>query len=131
MLTLGNLFILMLLAAAGAWLWHAHGLRERALSLVKQHCAKVDVELLDGNVALRRIALLPDARGRKRLARVYGFEFTVTGEQRHVGTITMFGPHLGGIELAPHPFREPPEQHPHAQVIELDRWRREHQPPRD
>ncbi|MGE8359696.1 DUF3301 domain-containing protein [Pseudomonas sp.] len=131
MLTLGNLFILMLLAAAGAWLWHAHGLRERALSLVKQHCAKVDVELLDGNVALRRIALLPDARGRKRLARVYGFEFTVTGEQRHAGSITMFGPHLGGIELAPHPFREPPEHHPHAQVIELDRWRREHQPPRD
>ncbi|MBU2324347.1 MAG: DUF3301 domain-containing protein, partial [Gammaproteobacteria bacterium] len=25
MLTLGNLFVLMLLATAGAWLWHAHG----------------------------------------------------------------------------------------------------------
>ena len=60
-------------------------LRERALSAVKQHCAKADIELLDGNVALRRLALLPDARGRKRLARVYGFEFTVTGEQRHIG----------------------------------------------
>ena len=33
MLTLGNMFVLMLLAAAGAWLWHAHGLRER-LSLI-------------------------------------------------------------------------------------------------
>jgi len=131
MLTLGNLFVFMVLAAAGAWLWHAHGLRERALMLVKQHCAKVDVELLDGNVALRRIALLPDGRGRKRLARVYGFEFTVTGEQRHVGSITLFGQHLGRIELAPHPFREPPVEHPAAQVIELDRWRREHQPPRD
>ncbi|MBS7691095.1 DUF3301 domain-containing protein [Pseudomonas lalucatii] len=123
MLTLGNIFVLMLLATAGAWLWHAHGLRERALALVKQHCARVDVELLDGNVALRRIALLADARGRRRLARVYGFEFTVTGEQRHAGSIVMFGQQLGRIELAPHPFNAPPADNP--RVIELERWRRE------
>jgi hypothetical protein len=91
------------------------------LTLVQQHCAKADVELLDGNVALRRLALLPDARGRKRLARVYGFEFTVTGEQRHIGSNVMFGQQLGRIELAPHPFREPPE--PSAQVIEMQQWR--------
>lgn len=129
MLTLGNMFVLMLLTAAGAWLWHAHGLRERALTLVKQHCARADVELLDGNVALRRLALLPDARGRKRLARVYGFEFTVTGEQRHIGSIVMFGAQLGRIELAPHPFRQPPDEPPPAQVIELAQWRRSHARP--
>lgn len=128
MLTLGNLFVLMLLATAGAWLWHAHGLREQALKLVQQHCKRADVELLDGAVALRRLALLPDARGRKRLARVYGFEFTVTGEQRHDGIIIMFGRHLGRIELAPHPVQEAqPEpvavQHD-AKVIQLDDWRR-------
>ncbi|CAD5107128.1 DUF3301 domain-containing protein [Zestomonas carbonaria] len=137
MLTLGNLFVLMLLATAGAWLWHAHGLRERALELVKQHCARADVLLLDDNVALRRIALLPDARGRKRLARVYGFEFTVTGEQRHAGSIILFGRHLGGIELAPHPFdaraeadAPVPLEHPpvesNAKVISLNDWRRQH-----
>ncbi|MDM8350636.1 DUF3301 domain-containing protein [Pseudomonas sp. sp1636] len=124
MLTLGNIFVLMLLATAGAWLWHAHGLRERALAQVKQHCAKADVELLDGNVALHKITLLADDRGRKRLARVYGFEFTVTGEQRHVGSIVMFGPQVGRIELAPHPFRTPPPDTP--QVIELERWRATH-----
>lgn len=129
MLTLGNIFVLMLLAAAGAWLWHAHGLRERALALVQQHCAKADVELLDGNVALRKLTLLADARGRKRLARVYGFEFTVTGEQRHAGSIVMFGQQLGWIELAPHPFKAPPADNP--QVIELQRWRREHRPPQE
>jgi hypothetical protein len=117
----------MLLATAGAWLWHAHGLRERALAQVKQHCAKADVELLDGNVALRKITLLRDARGRKRLARVYGFEFTVTGEQRHVGSIVMFGQQVGRIELAPHPFRVPPAENP--QVIELERWRATHHKP--
>lgn len=134
-LTLGNLSVLMLLATAAAWLWHAHGVRERALDLVKRHCLKMNVELLDENVALRRLALLRDARGRRRLARVYGFEFTVTGEQRHVGSISLFGRHLGQIELAPHPFPEtaepsPPPAAPMAKVIELSQWRREH-PPQD
>jgi hypothetical protein len=121
MIDLFDVFLLMLFATACAWLWHAHGLREHALNMVKQHCTKADVELLDGNVALRRLALLPDARGRKRLARVYGFEFTVTGEQRHIGSITLFGKQLGRIELAPHPFLEPPA--PSAQVIEMQQWR--------
>lgn len=128
MIELFDVFVLMLFATGCAWLWHAHGLREFALMQVKQHCTKADVELLDGNVALRRLAMLPDARGRKRLARVYGFEFTVTGEQRHAGSITLFGKQVGRIELAPHPVRETqPEpvvvQHD-AKVIRLDDWRR-------
>lgn len=129
MIDLFDVLLLMLFATACAWLWHAHGLRERTLSLVKQHCAKADIELLDENVALRRLALLPDARGRKRLARVYGFEFTVTGEQRHAGSVIMFGRQLGRIELAPHPFREPPA--PSAQVIEMQQWRSQRRNPDD
>lgn len=125
MLTLGNMFVLMLLATGAAWLWHAHGLRERALERVKQHCAKLDLELLDGNVALRKLTFAQDSQGRKRLARVYNFEFTVTGEQRHPGTITMFGAHSVQIELAPYPFemKTPP---PSAQIIQLSEWRQEH-----
>ena len=121
MIDLFDVFLVMLFASVLAWLWHGHGIRERALLAVKQHCGKLDVELLDGNVALQKLALRADARGHKRLARVYGFEFTVTGEQRHSGSIVMFGRHPGRIELAPHPFREPERES--AQVIELDRWR--------
>ena len=99
MLTLADLFIVLLFASAAAWLWRGHGIRERALALVRRHCEKMDVLLLDDNVALRRLSLLRDAHGRRRLARVYVFEFTVTGEQRHVGSISMFGQHLGQIEL--------------------------------
>ncbi|HKS15080.1 MAG TPA: DUF3301 domain-containing protein [Pseudomonas sp.] len=125
MLTLENLFVLMVLATAGAWLWHSHGLREKALERVKQHCAKLELELLDGNVALKRIGLVRDANGRKRLARVYGFEFTVTGEQRHPGTVTQFGAHTMQIELAPYPFEI--KTPPHAgNVIEMNQWRQEH-----
>ncbi len=125
MLTLGNIFVLMLLATAGAWLWHSHGLRERALERVKQHCAKLDLELLDENVALRRITFKRDNDDRKRLARVYNFEFTVTGEQRHPGTITMFGAHTAQIELAPYPF-EIKDPKPTAEIIQLSEWRQDH-----
>ena len=128
MLTLGNMFVLMLLAAGAAWLWHTHGLRERALERVKQHCKNLDIELLDENVALKKIGLIPDANGHKRLARVYNFEFTVTGDQRHTGTITQFGAHSVKIELPPYPFQTEAEPSviPSAQVIELSQWRQEH-----
>ena len=128
MLTLGNMFVLMLLAAGAAWLWHNHGMRERALERVKQHCKNLDIELLDENVALKKIGLIPDANGHKRLARVYNFEFTVTGDQRHTGTITQFGAHSVKIELPPYPFQTEAEPSviPSAQVIELSQWRQEH-----
>ncbi|MBJ2345962.1 MULTISPECIES: DUF3301 domain-containing protein [Pseudomonas] len=135
MLTLGNIFVLMLLATGGAWLWHNHGLRERALARVMQHCANLKIELLDGNVALRKIGFVKDASGRRRLARVYNFEFTVTGETRHSGTITQFGAHSAHIELAPYPMPfeetppapiEPVQTRPRAEVIELSQWRQEH-----
>jgi hypothetical protein len=124
MLDLADLSILLLLAGIAAWLWRGHGIRERALALVRQHCAKADVLLLDDNVALQRLRWLPDQRGQRRLARVYGFEFTVTGEQRHTGSISMFGQQLGKIQLAAHPF-SPSEQvdRPLAQVIQLQDWR--------
>jgi len=126
MLTLGNMFVLMLLATACAWLWHNHGLREKALARVKQHCANLDLELLDENVAFKRLAFLRDAQGHKRLARVYDFEFTVTGEQRHPGTITQFGAHSAQIELAPYPFEIKTPPPVSAEVIEMSQWRQEH-----
>ncbi len=125
MLTLENLFGLMVLLTLGSWLWHNHGLRERALERVKQHCAKLDLELLDDTIALRRIGFIPDARGRRRLGRVYDFEFTVTGEQRHSGTATQFGAHALHIELAPYPFQAEASA-PVDNVIEMQQWRRTH-----
>jgi len=127
MIELFDVFVLMLFAAACAWLWRGHGIRERALLLAKQHCARLDIELLDGAVALRRLAWQRDARGRRRLARLYDFEFTVTGEQRLRGEISMFGQRLGRIELQPHPILspqpEPVATQGESKVVLLEHWR--------
>jgi len=129
MIDLLDVLLLMLFATACAWLWRGHGIRERALALAKQHCTKLDIELLDGNVAFRRLALVRDARGQRRVARIYDFEFTVTGEQRLTGSISMYGRRFGGIELQAHPFHAPPQQD--DKVIQLDDWRRSHPRPDD
>ncbi|MDG9923366.1 MULTISPECIES: DUF3301 domain-containing protein [unclassified Pseudomonas] len=129
MIDLLDVLLLMLFATACAWLWRGHGIRERALALAKQHCAKLDIELLDGNVAFRRLALVRDARGQRRVARIYDFEFTVTGEQRLTGSISMYGRQFGGIELQAHPFQAPPPLD--DKVIQLDDWRRSHPRPDD
>ncbi|ALY36155.1 hypothetical protein B8B80_10680 [Pseudomonas aeruginosa] len=131
LVTLGNLFVMLLLGAAAAWWWRAHGVRERALLLAKQHCAKQGVELLDENVARRRLRLARDHRGQWRLSREFGFEFTVSGEERYAGRIVMYGYHLGAIELAPHRFEaaaevDNPPVHS-AEVIRLDEWRQSRQ----
>jgi hypothetical protein len=124
MFTLENLAVLLVMACVGAWFWHNHGLREKALVKVRNHCGKLDVLLLDDNVAFKRFAWAKDANGRKRFARIYGFEFTVTGEQRHPGTITQFGAHSAHIELAPYPFEI--KTQPTAEIIELNEWRQTH-----
>lgn len=137
-----TLFIFWLLVGAGTvWLWHAHGIRERALSAVQRHCTKHSLTLLDENVAFQKFMWQRDSRGHKRLARVYGFEFTVTGEQRLAGSITLFGESVQRIDLAPHPIVEPNPPAPEAaipppatsahkgQVIQMSDWRKQHPKP--
>lgn len=132
MLTLGELAVLMLAGTACAWFWHAHGVHEHALRLVRQACQREEVLLLDDNVAFRRLRLLRDRGGRLRLAREYAFEFTVTGEQRHPGRLVLVGRCPQQIELAPHPFRDPvfDDEADSGRVINLDDWR-SRQPPRE
>ncbi|EPG5498341.1 TPA: DUF3301 domain-containing protein, partial [Pseudomonas aeruginosa] len=72
-----------------------------------------------------------DHRGQWRLSREFGFEFTVSGEERYAGRIVMYGYHLGAIELAPHRFEaaaevDNPPVHS-AEVIRLDEWRQSRQ----
>ncbi|XWT13666.1 DUF3301 domain-containing protein [Stutzerimonas urumqiensis] len=119
---------------AGAWFWHAQGIRERALAAVVRHCRQEGVELLDDTVAFARFGLERDLRGRRRLGRRYRFEFTVTGERRHHGEVVMFGPRVGGIRLDAYAVETSPEAQQDlnkeavrepGKVVMLDQWRRE------
>lgn len=124
MFSLFDLSLILALIALAAWFWRGHGIREHALLHVRRRCEREDVILLDDNVALRGFAWERDARGHKRLARVYGFEFTCNGEQRLGGRICMFGFYPGRIDMQPRPFEPVPEDD--DKVVRLDDWRRSH-----
>lgn len=104
MFDLGHVSLLLLGAVIGAWLWRALGARDRALGMVRQHCERSDIQLLDDSIVLTKLRLGWNQRKRLGLIRRYGFEFTVTGERRYSGWIELHGLQLLKIELPPHPF---------------------------
>lgn len=131
-MTLGDLTVFLVVVMMAAWWWRIHGIREQALLYVRQHCERQDVKWLDDTVAWKRYRLVRDRGGRRRVCREYGFEFTVTGEERYDGTIRMCGRHLLSIEMEPHrfdplsPAYPPPTYSAQGRVVSLDEWRHRH-----
>jgi hypothetical protein len=95
------LIALTLLVAAG-WFW-LDTLRARDLALVvgQRACEREGFQFLDWTVAQRRIGLARDADGRVHVRRVYGFEFSDTGNNRLDGAVTLMGRHVESVALGP------------------------------
>ena len=93
--------LLMLVGIAWFWL-ESLGVRERAIAIAKDFCAKENVQFLDGAVAAASLRLRRDQRGRLAVARIYQFEFTDTGNNRLKGTIIMLGDKLEMMHLEPY-----------------------------
>ncbi|NNL99643.1 MAG: DUF3301 domain-containing protein [Gammaproteobacteria bacterium] len=77
--------------AAGVALWYRSlQARETALAVTREACRELALQPLDQSVALRRIRLTRD-RGRIRLRRLYGFEFSTDGSDRLAGQTCLVG----------------------------------------
>jgi len=82
---------LLLLAAVG-WLWFdSLKAREAAVAAAKAACVSEDLLLLDDTVAIARLRFARDGEGVLRIRRVYGFEYSDTGNDRHSGSVVMLG----------------------------------------
>ncbi|MEK6664461.1 MAG: DUF3301 domain-containing protein [Pseudomonadota bacterium] len=93
-------FAVMFALLGIAWFWQdSLHVREIAIALAKDFCAKENVQFLDGAVAAVSIRLKRDRRGRLVIARNYQFEFTDTGDNRLKGTIMMLGHALETMHL--------------------------------
>lgn len=83
-----------------AWFWQdSLRVREIAIALAKDFCAKENVQFLDGAVATVSVRLQRDNQARLVIARNYQFEFTDTGNNRLTGTIIMLGHRLEAMHL--------------------------------
>jgi hypothetical protein len=90
MLNDGPVMLFLLLGLAIAWWASANRAREHACFLAKRFCASHSWQLLDQTVSLQ--SLWPQ-RGERGLqwVRVYGFEFSSDGGNRHRGWLRVVG----------------------------------------
>ena len=101
--------IALLLFAAGAWLWYdSLKVREAAVAAARAACAAENLLLLDDTVAIERLGLARDGNGSVRLRRVYGFEYSHSGDDRNTGSIALLGDDVRVISLA---LRAVPPRH--------------------
>lgn len=90
------------LLAAGGWLWYdSLDVRATAITAAKSICQSEDLLLLDDTVAIRKLGLGRDDDGIVRIRRVYGFEYSDTGNDRIAGSIALLGHRVLAINLGP------------------------------
>jgi hypothetical protein len=84
--------VILVLLGALAWLWYdSLNAREAAVRAARDACAADGLMLLDDTVAIAALKPARDAEGRLKLQRVYDFEYTDTGDNRHDGSVIMLG----------------------------------------
>ncbi|MCW8888055.1 MAG: DUF3301 domain-containing protein [Gammaproteobacteria bacterium] len=83
-------FFVILLLGAIAWFWYgAVQAKEIAVTAAKLRCDSRGLLLLDQTVSLHKIRLRRDQGGQMRFEREFHFEFSVDGDERYEGSITL------------------------------------------
>ncbi len=91
----------LIIFGALLWLWHNNlRARELAITSARQMCQNADVQLLDATVVLNWWGI--KRRGmRLVLCRLYYFDYTVSGVDRHRGVVTFIGRQLDVVQKLP------------------------------
>jgi len=82
--------------------FNAQKAKEIALGAARDHCHAMDVQMLDGYVALNGIWLKRDKLRKMQLRRSFLFEFSSTGNERYNGTVLMLGRRIESIDMEPY-----------------------------
>jgi len=90
------------------WLiWDSLRAREAAVTASRAACEAEGYQFLDDTVAIEAIRPARDGGGQLRLRRVYGFEYSDTGNSRHKGSVVMQGADVLALRLGTHGTRAP------------------------
>ena len=71
--------------------FHALRAKEAALKIAEKHCAEMEVQFLDQSVYLKRLWFKRNENGQLNSWREFYFEFTVSGDDRYLGRVSMLG----------------------------------------
>lgn len=97
----------LLLLALGGWLlWASLKAREAAVGASRAACQAEGFLFLDDTVAIESVWAVRDEEGHLKVRRVYGFEYSDTGNNRQKGSVTVIGSKVVTLHLAPRPAPE-------------------------
>ena len=95
-----NEILLLLVLVFVLWFWRdSLKAREQAIMICRRACDQIHAQLLDDTVALAKLRLCRTKRGTMALCRVYGFDFTLDGEHRRSGSVSMRGQGIEDLVL--------------------------------
>lgn len=98
-MTLLEVLALLAAAAAAGLLWTSLQAREAANAAMRAACRAEGLLFLDDTVALQSMRPARDGDGRVALRRVYGFEYSDTGDNRRRGSVTLLGPRIVAVDM--------------------------------
>lgn len=102
MFEFSDLILISLFFAFYIYWSSAQRAKEIAFQATRSYCSKMEVQMLDGYVALNKLRLKRDEGGKVRVWRSFDFEFSSTGEERYNGQIRLLGQRILSIELDPY-----------------------------
>ena len=80
----------------------AQKIKEIAWRATKRRCDELEVQMLDGYIALIKLRLGKSDLGKWQLIRHFQFEFSATGGDRYRGMIIMHARQIDSIQLDPY-----------------------------
>lgn len=84
--------IILLTIGATVWLWFdSLKAREAGVRAVRAACEEEGLQLLDETIAILSLKPARNGYGRLVLRRVYGFEYSDTGDNRRRGAVHLLG----------------------------------------
>jgi hypothetical protein len=90
----------LLLLGAGVWLWFdSVKAREAGVAASRAACRAEGLLFLDDTVAISSLWPARDDYGQLRLRRVYGFEYSDTGNNRRKGSVILLGDDVIALSL--------------------------------
>ena len=99
---LNDIILICFLCLAYVYWLNAQKAKEIAFGAARSHCLDMEVQMLDGYVALNAIWLKRDKSGKIQLRRSFLFEFSSTGNERNNGTVLMLGRRVESVYMEPY-----------------------------
>jgi hypothetical protein len=111
MLDIYELALLLPLSLLVIYWWRASEQKSVAVAGARAYCKERELQLLDETLVFSRFRLERNLHGKRRLCRVYEFDYSRAGTDRQVGEIVLSGHSILRVIL-------------HSQVLEITEFRR-------